>query len=67
MFGIISLIVIGTSIWVAYDSNANKVAIDKKPYSLNNGAFAWLISCILLWLAIFPYYLVKRSKVVQQK
>jgi len=60
-------IVIGSSVWVAYDSQSNKITVDNKPYSLNNGALAWFLSCILLWIIIFPYYLVKRPKVLQQR
>lgn len=59
------VMVIGTSIWMAYESNERRIPIDSKPYSTNNGAFAWLLSGLLLWIATFPYYLVKRSKFVQ--
>lgn len=58
-------VVIGTSIWMAYESNERRIPIDSKPYSTNNGAFAWLLSGLLLWIATFPYYLVKRSKFIQ--
>lgn len=65
--GIILLIVIGTTIWVGYDAKQNRVPIDSKPYSLNNGAVAWVLTCILLWIFGFPYYLVKRAKILKQE
>lgn len=64
---IIWIIVIGTTIWVAYDAKGNRIPIDNKPYSLNNGALAWFLSCALLWIAGFPYYLYKRSKVLSER
>ena len=56
------IVVLGTSAWAAYDASENKIPIDKKPYSWNNGALAWLLSCLLLWIFLFPYYLVRRSR-----
>ena len=67
MFNIVLLIVVGTTIWVGYDANSNKVAINNKPYSTNNGAIAWVLSCILLWIVTFPYYIYKKSQIMQQK
>lgn len=67
MFGILLLIIIATTIWVGYDSSLNKISIDNKLYSLNNGAVAWVLSCILLWIVTFPYYLIKRSTVLQER
>ena len=55
-------IVIASAIWVAIDSHKNKIAVDSKPYSANNGALAWLLSCIFLWIFLFPTYLFKRAK-----
>jgi len=51
-----------TTVWVAYDASAQRVPIDGKEYSLNNGAAAWFLSCLFLWLFMFPYYLAKRSQ-----
>jgi len=53
-------IIVLSSIWVAYDAHQNKISIDGKPYSLNNGWPAWFLTCLLLWLAGFPYYIYKR-------
>lgn len=61
------VVVIGTSIWMAYESNERRIPIDGKPYGTNNGAFAWLLSGLLLWIATFPYYLIKRSQAAQSR
>lgn len=63
---VVLIVVIGTTIWVGYDARQNRIPTDSKPYSLNNGALAWVFTCILLWIAAFPYYLVKRSKVLKE-
>jgi hypothetical protein len=53
-------VIICSSIWVAYDAHKNKISIDGKPYSWKNGWLAWLLSCLFLWLAGFPYYIYRR-------
>lgn len=60
-------ILIGTTIWVGYDSRKYRIAVGKKPYSLNNGSLAWVMSCVLLWIGIFPYYLVRRARVLKSR
>lgn len=67
MFVLIFLIMIGTTIWVGYDAHLNQVSIDDKPYSVNNGAIAWVVSCIIIWIATFPLYLYKRAKALGQR
>jgi hypothetical protein len=66
-FWVMLVVVIGTSIWVKKDAASNRIPIDSKPYSTNNGAWAWFGSCILLWIAAFPYYLYKRSKLLGER
>ncbi|MCD0156317.1 SHOCT domain-containing protein [Deinococcus sp. 6GRE01] len=63
MFEFTLVLVLVTTIWMTYDSAQLKIPVDSKPYSMNNGAPAWFLSGLLLWIATFPYYLVKRSKV----
>lgn len=60
-------ILIGTTVWVAYDAHKYKIAVNKKPYSLNNGAVAWALSCVVLWIGFFPYYLIHRSKILKSR
>jgi hypothetical protein len=54
------LVIVVTSIWVAYDAHKNKLSIDGKKYAWNNGWFAWLLSCVALWIVSFPYYIFRR-------
>ncbi|GHG37540.1 hypothetical protein GCM10017784_34910 [Deinococcus indicus] len=63
MFEFTLVLVLVTTIWMTYDSAQLRIPVDSKPYSMNNGAPAWFLSGLLLWIATFPYYLVKRSKV----
>jgi hypothetical protein len=54
--------------WVLYDADKNKVPMDrKKPYSAGNGAAAWFIGCLLLWIVFFLCYLVVRSRVIAER
>jgi Short C-terminal domain len=64
---IVLIIVIGTSFWVAYDAKANEITVNDNPYSINNGALAWFLSCIFIWIAGFPYYLVRRSTILRER
>ena len=54
-------------IWVGYDAKVNKITSNGKPYSFNNGAFSWVVTCLLLWIFAFPYYLAKRSKALRER
>jgi hypothetical protein len=67
VISVVCLVVLLTTIWVAIDSWANKIACSKGPYSLANGALVWVPACVLLWIAAFPYYLVRRSTVLRDR
>jgi hypothetical protein len=67
MESIILIIVIGSTIWVGFDASTNKITTDAKPYNWANGAVAWVLGCILLWIVAFPWYLVQRGKLLQQR
>ena len=60
------LLVIGTTIWVGFDASTNRVTSDDKEYNWSNGALAWVIGCILLWIVVFPFYLVRRARVLRK-
>lgn len=65
MTEIIIIVVIGTIIWVGFDS-ANIIK-DLPPKERKNiGGFMtpweWVICSLALWIFFFPYYLAKRSK-----
>jgi len=63
---VLALVVV-SSFWVKRDSALNRVPIDSKPYSTNNGAWAWFGSCVLLWIVAFPYYFYRRSVVLRER
>jgi hypothetical protein len=62
---IISIIIIATSIWVYFD--AKKIGVKKSGEkaqtgkgALNMGPLGWAICSLLLWIIMFPLYLIKR-------
>ena len=68
MFTFVLICVIASSMWVLYDADKNKVPMDrKKPYTASNGAAAWFIGCLLLWIIGFAWYLVSRSAVIAER
>lgn len=48
------LVVIGTTIWVAFDVHAHD-----QP---RGQVFSWFVGCLLLWIVVFPAYLMTRSR-----
>jgi len=61
----INIIVIGTIIWVGYDSAKLMKDIPKEARKQIGGGSSpavWVIGCLLLWIIVFPWYLAKRSK-----
>ena len=59
MEAVIIIIVLGTSIWVAFD--ASSIGAGKR--SGTTGPAAWFVFCLLLWIVGFPVYLASRSKI----
>lgn len=57
---IVLLVVVGTTIWVATDVGKR----NWKPGS--SGAATWVVGCILLWIIVFPMYLIQRSKTTEK-
>jgi hypothetical protein len=56
---IILIAVVATTIWVAFD--APKRNWPEK----STGTTTWVIGCILLWIVVFPVYLVQRGKTTE--
>jgi hypothetical protein len=52
---IVVLIVAGTTIWVGFDSA-------KRDWNEGSGTLVWVLGSILLWIVVFPLYLVKRGR-----
>lgn len=67
IFSLFVFVAAGTTVWIGLDCRTHKIPIDRKPYNLNNGALAWFFSAVLLWLITFPYYLWKRSVVLNER
>ena len=63
---IFAIFVVGSIIWVGWDASANRVASGAGHYTALNGAAAWLIGCILLWIIVIPWYLVRRAQVIRK-
>jgi flagellar biosynthesis/type III secretory pathway M-ring protein FliF/YscJ len=64
---IVLLIVIGTTIWLTFDAKTNKIPFTDKPYSLNNGALAWFLTAVVIWIYAFPIYLQRRAKIMRER
>jgi hypothetical protein len=56
---VVSLVVIGTTIWVGVDAAARDFS--RSPFARSTAM--WIIGCLALWIVVFPIYLVQRSKV----
>ena len=56
------IVVIGTSIWMAFD--AKQIGYDKKDVKgfAGMGPVGWFFGGLLLWIVVFPLYLASRSK-----
>ncbi len=61
------LIVIMSSIFVAFDSHKNKISVNSNSYSSKNGAVTWLVFCLCLWVLFFPIYLYKRANALKSQ
>ena len=53
------LVVIVTTLWVAYDASQR----DWRSSSFANRAWKWVAGSLLLWIVVFPVYLFKRGSV----
>ena len=38
-----AILVLGTTIWIGFESAQHRIPIDGKPYGINNGAGAWVL------------------------
>jgi hypothetical protein len=54
------VLVLGTSVWVAFDAGTHK--LDQYQSGLG-GQGAAFFGCLLLWIVVFPWYLVIRSRI----
>jgi hypothetical protein len=56
MTALLALLVIGTTIWVGFDANDRDWT--NEPFC--KGPWQWMLASLLLWIVVFPIYLVKR-------
>ncbi len=62
---LILLLVVGTTIWVGVDAHKLGVRRGSLPGSFCDLSVAsWVICCLLLWVLVFPLYLVIRPRYV---
>ena len=62
---LIFLVVVGTTIWVGADAHRLGVRRGSLPGSFCDlGVTSWVICCLLLWVLVFPLYLVMRPRYV---
>jgi Protein of unknown function (DUF2510) len=58
MTAVILVIVVGTAIWVGFDAGGRDWTDDR----FANRPWKWVLGCLLLWIVIFPMYLVRRNR-----
>jgi rhomboid protease GluP len=67
---LLSLIVVGTTLWVGLDASrlmsgipkAKRAEIGGKTFGAPRSPAGWVAGCMLLWIVFFPLYLRKRQK-----
>ena len=58
---LIITLVVGTSIWVGIDAMTHKVPqLGQKQFG-SQDPWIWAVCCLLLWIVVFPAYLIKRA------
>jgi len=64
---LVLIIVVGTSIWVYFDAKSLGFKRTGKGGLTDMGPGSWLAGSLLLWIVIFPIYLVARSRFKKDK
>jgi hypothetical protein len=62
---IMFVVVLGTSIWVLFDAKSNGVRKGLVSGLADMSPGGWCAACLLLWIIVFPLYLVKRGQLKQ--
>ena len=63
MTGLIFVMVLATSIWVAVDASNLGAPRDRNLGVAGSSPLAWGLACIVMWIVFFPLYLAKRTKI----
>ena len=56
---VVAVLVLATSAWVAHDASRR----DWSESSFANRPWKWVVGSLLLWIVVFPLYLLQRGKV----
>ena len=56
---VIALVILGSASWVGYDASQR----DWSRSSFANRPWKWVLGTVLLWIVVFPLYLIQRGKV----
>jgi hypothetical protein len=58
MLALLAIIVVGSTVWVGLDARKR----DFSDVRFADNSAEWIVGCILLWIVVFPIYLVQRSR-----
>jgi len=58
-------IFLGTSFWAGVDASKIELKKYKLPGGGPNGPAVTVIGCLLLWIIVFPWYLVNKGKIAR--
>jgi hypothetical protein len=61
MVGLLLLVVIGSAVWVGFDSSGRDFTTGKR-WVMAKGPVGWVLGCLVLWIIFFPAYLAMRSR-----
>jgi hypothetical protein len=62
MFGLIIIIVLGTSIWVGTDARRIGAKKGQLKGVCDMGPAGWFFACLMIWIVAFPMYLANRAE-----
>jgi hypothetical protein len=68
MLGIIVILIVAiTSVWIYLDATKNKIGkIENEKGMFNISAGEWAAGALLLWIVVFPAYLIKRKSRIEK-
>ncbi len=62
MAGFVTILIIASTAWLAYDASQR----DWSDHGFANKTWKWVVGALLLWIVVFPVYLVQRGKVAHK-
>ena len=65
MVSFVWLLVIGSSIWVLLDAKNIGVKKGQVKGLADVGHWGWFAGCLLLWIVVFPLYIVTRPQLLE--